>query len=726
MPVRRAVAALATRAALLLVSCTAPEPDAAPPPEAWTALSSFEASEAAFVAAYAATPIALHGRVLDDDGVPLAGAAISLAIANLARTTTSDAEGRFELAGLERHASLLRVQAAGAYDELLPADLQRPLADGAVDLGDVRLTARRPGRARLIFGGDAMFGRRFVEDGLIRDGSRRADAGALLAFLADTLAAADYTVVNLESTVTDDPATPHPTKSFVFHSHPETIFALPDVGVDAVGLGNNHVYDYLEAGIADTLANVAATGIPGFGAGTSETDARATRVDVHVGGDVALALQGFDHIVTDGSSQARYRLTAHDAPGEKGGALELRDANLADYFASAPAGALAIPVLHAGVEYARAPNAALRARFVGLAQAGAAIVVASHPHTTQGVGVVDTDGGPVFALLSLGNLIFDQDVFETFQGYLAVVDVEDGRVCRVQLVPFHAEGYVPSLLAGDAVVRAARRIAHLSSLLPGDDGLRGALVLARGGRIEAFAGEVASEDHEESVALAANAPFEIVRKDGDADDGLADVLAPAGVRCFVGRELLRYGGFEDEDVDADVGEAARWDQTSSHHVEASVVHRGGGAAVLLRSSANSSSSLMPFTNRVAIDPARAHSLIGFVRGAGAGTFTVELAAFDDDGTRLATPVVWKRAPGSYDWQRFAVDVDALLPAGTASLRPQLRATPPGSGEAATFVDDLALVEWSEAATQLPAPDEWSFVRCDAATTVTLVHRRFVP
>jgi len=715
----------ATLVAVMVALLVAGGLGCAPDPEATTATSgavataAFEASEAAFDATYAATPIDLGGRVVDENGAPVPGAEVTTiawgdVAAQAGRLAAADGDGRFALPALARRSLLLRVAHPGHFAEIVAIDLERPRAPTDVDAGAIVLTAHRPGRARLVFAGDTMFGRRFVDGGLIRPGARAADATALLRFLADALAASDFTQVNLESTVTDDPATPHPYKSFVFYSHPETLAALPAAGVDAVTLGNNHVYDYLEAGLADTLAGASASGLAWFGAGTNETRARASRLHVTVGDGVQVAFQGFDQIVNDGTTLARYRLVARDAPGAKAGALELSRANALDFVSGEPSDRLVVPVLHGGVEYSDYPSAAMRARLLDVVQAGADLVVAHHPHTSQGVGVLAGPDGPVLAFLSMGNLLFDQEVFETFQSYLAVVDVDGTHVHRVQLLPFHAEGYVPKLVTGAAIGRAGRRVGHLSTTLPGGDGLAGATVFPAGTRIvvAADAAGYATQERVQEVALADAAPFELERAaEADMLAGVGGAGGAAG--CEVGRDILLYGGFEDEDADDAFHEAAMWDQTASHHVENSVVHRGTGAAVLLRSASHTSTSLLFMNNRVRFDPAHPLSLVGHVRGERAGAFTAEVTWFDDDGTRLANQVVHTRAAGSYGWERFAVALTP--PPGATSLRPAFRAAPPASGEAATFVDDVAVVEWeAEAQPVLPTPNDWSFVRCRGA------------
>src|SRR6185503_4850580 len=140
-------------------------------------------------------------------------------------------------------------------------------------------------------------------------------AQALLEFMRDVLSSTDYAQVNLESPVTANPATPHPYKSFVFFSYPETIGALTYAGIDAVSLGNNHMYDYLDSGVADTIAAVPASGLDWFGAGMNESAAKGTVAYKILHGGVSVAFMGFDQIVNDGTTLPEYALVARDAPG---------------------------------------------------------------------------------------------------------------------------------------------------------------------------------------------------------------------------------------------------------------------------------------------------------------------------------------------------------------------------------------------------------------------------
>lgn len=725
----------------------------------------FDATEAAFDAAYAATPISLTLRVVDEQGAPVSEAHVTAIGWGSAAGTSglggaSDASGDHTFPSLGRRSLLIRIQHPSFFIEIVPVDLQRPLTEAAVDLGAVVLTQRKEGRARLLFGGDTMFGRRFIDadgDGvegepgdLIQPDTRAEDATALLRFMVHSLASADYTQVNLESVVTADPATPHPYKNFTFFSYPETLSALEGSGIDAVSLGNNHVYDYLEAGLADTIAAVPSAGLDWFGAGTSETTAKGTVVYRTIGQGVQIALQGFNQLVNDGTTLPEYALVARDAPAEKAGSLEMSSTNVSGFVADERPDRLTIPVLHGGFEYSDYPSSGMRLRFTQLIQQGADLIVAHHPHVVHGVGLVTAGGVPHYVLMSLGNLIFDQDVFETFQSYLAVVDVDESGigshdVHRVQLVPFHIEGYSPKLVSHEWFARAARQVGHLSTMLPaapnpGDlpDGLVGATVFPAGSQVAVARSpsQYLVSEMVEALPLPVTALSTGVIEYPRADpaDMLARIQTSAPMACRLGRDLAIYGDFEDQDVDNLIDEASMWTAGMGRYVENSVVHRGNAAYVLLRSSSNSGVVTASMSNRIKFDPARSLTLRGFLKGSNAATFRALVTWYTSGGGTLSSSYVYTRAGGTYDWQAF--NVDLAPPANAAVLRLTFTADVPASGEAATFLDDIALITWeasvadASAGFPLATPNAWAFLRCTTSNPalssvgLQLTHRSY--
>lgn len=179
-------------------------------------------------------------------------------------------------------------------DGLIELDLSQPVAgvltaagklDEPVVLapGDDRVTVvmfdRQSAaglRVAYHFGGDTMLGRRYQTPG--RDGTAVADdaegARAVVDDLAPVSAAADLTVVNVETVIGDLPADQAlAAKRFLISSPPQIVDALRELGVDAVTLGNNHANDWGDTGVLSTLSALGPSNIAVTGAGLSAEEA---------------------------------------------------------------------------------------------------------------------------------------------------------------------------------------------------------------------------------------------------------------------------------------------------------------------------------------------------------------------------------------------------------------------------------------------------------------------
>ncbi|NOT11351.1 MAG: carbohydrate-binding protein [Methylococcaceae bacterium] len=729
----------------------------------------FDAIETRFDANYLATPISLTGTVVTPAGLPLQNAKISViawgpsGISNANKTTTSDATGQFTLSGLARRNVLLSVVFPGHYSEIVPADLNRPLSELTTATGKIYVKKILADQTRLIFGGDTMIGRRFVDadgDGiegepgdLVRPATRTEDTLALLKYLRDSLSAADYTIVNLESTMASQPIPSNCSKSITFFSYPETLAGLKGSGIDGVNLGNNHIYDYLSSGLNETLFNVAAAGLDAAGAGASNTDALKTTI-YHTFNNVSLSMLGFSQIVTGGLSDRSCWITARDGNSTepaKPGALEASSGNI-KRFLQKEAGRFAIPMIHGGTEYSSYPSNAMRSRYVTSILNNAGVVISHHPHTTQGIGLVnDTTGSPRFAVLSLGNLLFDQEVFETFQSYIVIADVEkqgtDYVVSHLKLVPIHHENYVPKLLTGKALARLGRDIGHLSTYLPTSpsgsstpDGLRGAVVFPDGHRVYSF--RDASQYTTLSSAQTLTAAVSAVTQSTSAiefsrtspSDMLSSIKTNTAATTEYGRDILKYGDFEDNDVDGDYSEGTSWSQTNARYIENNVVRSGTGALVLLRNSSNITDTACNNQNRISFPAGSKLTLRGWIRGQNSGTFKVRIRFYDKNGAIISTTNNFTKTPGTYGWTAYNVDVTA--PANAQSLTIWYVQSPPLSGEGRVYIDDTAIVLWEGKNTtsltgfSLPTPNNWSYFRFNtvapavANLQITLGHKTY--
>ena len=256
-----------------------------------------------------------------------------------------------------------------------------------------------------------MFGRRFldpnletmgtsvpnVNTALIRPDSAREDSIAITTEVAALFKAADFSSVNLESPITTMPTTVHPTKEFSFFSLPESLQSLTEIGIDYVGLGNNHIYDYLQNGLEDTLLEVSNAGFLNSGAGLSETDAFKTvehNLDnVNLVLFAATSITGKEHQYT------------YVADTNKGGAADLTNsAAVKAALEQLDPTDFVIAQMHGGDEYSYTPSPYIGSRFEVLSSQNTDSLIGHHPHIAQGFAVFNE----IPAILGLGNFVFDQ------------------------------------------------------------------------------------------------------------------------------------------------------------------------------------------------------------------------------------------------------------------------------------------------------------------------------
>ena len=198
-------------------------------------------------------------------------------------------------------------------------------------------------------------------------------------------------------------------------------------GIDGVSRANNHSMNFGIQGMRDASAALERVGIRGFGIGKSLSEAREPAVFTVRG--LRLAFLGYDGITgsTDG------------ATAQTGGTAPL-DADLLveDIAAAQKVADIVIPFIHWGVEYTLTPTAEQRSIAYRAVEAGAAVVIGSHPHWVQGMEVYR--GVPI--LYSLANFVFDQDWSEeTKQGVVARLVFHGRRLAGIPLTPLLSEDY---------------------------------------------------------------------------------------------------------------------------------------------------------------------------------------------------------------------------------------------------------------------------------------------
>jgi poly-gamma-glutamate capsule biosynthesis protein CapA/YwtB (metallophosphatase superfamily) len=101
------------------------------------------------------------------------------------------------------------------------------------------------------------------------------------------LQGADLTIGNLETTITNN-TTEWPNKSFTYKLEPKYAHVLRDAGFNFLGLANNHIFDYREAGMNETISTLNTLGIKYSGAGSNITEAKKPSIFIIKGVKIAV------------------------------------------------------------------------------------------------------------------------------------------------------------------------------------------------------------------------------------------------------------------------------------------------------------------------------------------------------------------------------------------------------------------------------------------------------
>ncbi len=216
-------------------------------------------------------------RVEDERGTPVAGAFVELE----GRRLQTNVDGELAIEISQPVSGVVSAHGALAEPVVIgPADVTT-----SVRLWD-RFGPEGVERTSMHFGGDVMLGRRYLEtdrpDTPVVTDER--SARGVVSDLAAVSAAADWTVVNLETVIGELPAEEaYPAKRFLLQSTPFTTEMLDELGVDLVTLGNNHAYDWGDAGVVATIEALEAAGIDHVGAALDREEAVRGRL-VEVGG----------------------------------------------------------------------------------------------------------------------------------------------------------------------------------------------------------------------------------------------------------------------------------------------------------------------------------------------------------------------------------------------------------------------------------------------------------
>jgi len=270
-------------------------------------------------------------------------------------------------------------------------------------------------------------------------GANGYDFKPAFARVAKVVSAADLSIGNLETTLSEHYRTGYPT----FKSPASYASALKWAGFDALGTANNHTLDGGGTGVRYTSRVLDRLGLAHVGSD-------GHRVTVVERNGIRIAVLAYTY-GTNGlrspypGAVNRTKLTSIR-----------RDIKSARKHADA-----VIVMMHWGSEYTMTPAASTRRLARGIVRAGADLVVGSHPHVVQ---PVERYKGH-YIVYSMGNFISGQSRSRTDLGIMVRVRIKKGTttsIDRLEVLPVYRD-------ATPGLGRSSYRTVLISSALAGKE-----------------------------------------------------------------------------------------------------------------------------------------------------------------------------------------------------------------------------------------------------------------
>jgi poly-gamma-glutamate synthesis protein (capsule biosynthesis protein) len=265
----------------------------------------------------------------------------------------------------------------------------------------------------------------------------------------DELRPPDLTIGNLETPVSRRGSPVQ--KEYAYRSPPEALPALVQAGFDVVNLANNHVLDYGENALLDTLDYLDQAGLRHVGAGRDADNAFQPAVVEKNG--VRIAFLGFSRVVPFVSWKA--------GKGHPGVADTYEETRPVQAIEQAKRDAdLVVVIVHWGIEREDRPEdyqVRLARKYI---DAGADLVIGGHPHVLQGLEFYKGK----WIAYSLGNFIFTTNSYsKTLETVILHASCTRDGDCSLQAVPVFTRWAQPKVMDPEAGRELLDRLAGISS-----------------------------------------------------------------------------------------------------------------------------------------------------------------------------------------------------------------------------------------------------------------------
>lgn len=541
---------------------------------------------------------------------------------------------------------------------------------------------------------------------------------------------ADLSSMNLECPFTTATER-HPTKGIVFKARPESVSGIVNAGVDFVTLANNHVYDYLEPGMLETMAILDSVGIVHNGSGMNDELARQVRFISHDG--ISFAMLSFSDRTGSYNNVQPFLDAGRSRPGFAMWNRAAIDATVGEAEALSD---FVVINTHSGSEYSLEPLLDLPGDLLDpygdedmlfelipdtlerqmrqyAIDMGAELVIAHHPHIIQGFEVYE---GKLIAH-SLGNFVFDLNYAETMPSLilLAHFDGEDG-VDQAVVQPVYINHWIPQPARGEL----ARNILDYESEMSRRLGTWLIRPLDADSAFVVFDTALVTRtgvDETDTLSIRQEGawwttpPFKL-ESNGYVVD--AEVLNGTGWQIRFGREKVYSGNMEAEG-------ASDWLLNSADESYVSdVFHAGQRSIRLRRTFPNPQNVVSNNEYRLPISPGTSYSICGWIRteNANNAVYQAQYWGGRSGGTAISLADIGAPISGTTDWT-FR-DAQLSIPANAYFLVIREVLNTPGSGTGYAWFDDVALIQWDgwlEAPAAAPFPSDYHYIQLRTSNSI---------
>lgn len=264
-------------------------------------------------------------------------------------------------------------------------------------------------------------------------------------------AESDCNIVNLEAPVTKSTSKILKTGPHLKSDKKSTFDVLKRLNVHVAALANNHIKDYDQQGVLDTIAFCESNNIKAIGAGANlETASQTTVLDTSEG-KIALI-----NIAENEWASANKGTAGANGMDLIKDTKKIQQAKKQNDFV--------FVIVHGGHEYYNLPSPRMQDQYRFYADQGADLVVGHHTHCIN--GYEEHNGTPIY--YSLGNFLFTMDSSQEdwYTGLVLEIGIKEGSLTtNLHPVQQEKEGFGLSFLKNESKAEILQRTEEYSNII---------------------------------------------------------------------------------------------------------------------------------------------------------------------------------------------------------------------------------------------------------------------